>query len=87
MKRLVVREINIVLSGAISKCERGRCQPNVVEIIALVTEARGRLPLLISFAKQLKSNAFVSAVRTTLLSNIRSGSCTNILTPVINSKL
>ena len=27
--------------------ERGRCQPNVVEIIALVTEARGRLTLLI----------------------------------------
>lgn len=47
MKRLVVREINIVLSGAIPECERGRCQPNVVEIIALVTEARGRLTLLI----------------------------------------
>ena len=47
LKRLVVREINIVLSGAIPECERGRCQPNVVEIIALVTEARGRLTLLI----------------------------------------
>ena len=46
MKRLVVREINIVLSGAIPECEHGRCQP-VVEIIALVTEARGRLTLLI----------------------------------------
>ena len=47
MKRLVVREINIVLSGAIPECERGRRQPNVVEIIALVTVARGRLTLLI----------------------------------------
>ena len=46
-KRLVVREINLVLSGAIPECEHGRCQPNVVEIIALVTEAIGRLTLLI----------------------------------------
>ena len=50
LKRLVVREINIVSSVAIPECERGRFQPNVVEIIALVTEARGRLMLLIKTA-------------------------------------
>lgn len=55
---MVVREINIVLSGAIPECERGRFQPNVVEIIALVTEARGRLTLLIILQNSLNRTSF-----------------------------